>query len=133
MADETRILVVEDDVAELTVLEMVLRDNHYNVSTVNSGHSCLDQVHNLLPESMLPDLVILDIQLPDISGYEVCEKIKNHSITSRIPVLMLTSNDLNTEFEAGFDAGADEYIVKPIDSARLISAIESIIALDNLS
>jgi DNA-binding response OmpR family regulator len=125
MAEHQHIYVVEDNPPEQQLLRTILEDQGFTVSTAASGKEFLKHVLK-----NIPDMILLDIQLPDISGYEVCEKIRKHKKTKHVPIVMLTGNDLSAEVELGFDAGADEYIIKPIDSARLLSAINSILTLN---
>jgi type IV pilus assembly protein PilB len=113
-----RVLVVEDDDDVRGVLEVMLEDEGYKVVGARDGDEALRRslTHR-------PNLVLLDIMLPDRSGIEICRELRSHPQTSLVPIVFLTArSDLQTEL-AGFDAGADDYLLKPIDRDRLLARI----------
>ncbi len=115
-----KILLVEDDQNLSSLIQNVLEAEGYLVMTANSGKMALEWVDN-----SKPDLVILDIGLPDISGIEVCKKIKGSNVSRRIPTIILTATmDNQTKMQANLDAHADLFLNKPIANKDLISAIK---------
>ncbi|RKZ19505.1 DNA-binding response regulator [bacterium] len=118
MAGE-HILIVEDeeDIAEL--LEYNLQRQDYDARSVGTGEAGLDQTRE-----SLPDLVILDLMLPGLSGLEVCRRLKRDPETARIPVIMLTAKGEEEDIIAGFDAGADDYVTKPFRPKVLLARVK---------
>ncbi len=107
--DKARILVVDDESFYTEVLQNLLRDD-YHVTTAQNGEDAL----RLVKQEPLPDLIMLDILLPGIDGYEVCRQLKNDPDTSTIPVIFLTiKSDVDDEVR-GFRLGAVDYITKPM-------------------
>ncbi len=117
-----RILVVED---EKTIAELVaeaLKRRGYRVETVHDGDSGLHAA-----ETSLPDLVILDVMLPGMDGWEICRRIRENSATRDIPVLMLTARREERDLIAGFDVGADDYMKKPFSVNELAARVRSLL------
>lgn len=119
MAEE-QILVVEDDRAVARGLEYGLRDEGFTVLWAETGQQALDlaRTHN-------PDLVLLDIRLPDISGFDVCRQIRAEGMHQ--PILMLTARDEEVDKVLGLELGADDYVVKPYSLRELISRIRALL------
>jgi PleD family two-component response regulator len=109
-----RILVVEDDVDVSNMLRSYFDSQGYEVLVVARGQDALDTCRR-----KLPDVIILDIMLPDIDGYEVCRRLRDNLRTSRIPILFLTQRDELSDKVAGLQLGADDYITKPFDIEEL--------------
>lgn len=116
------ILVVEDeeDLAELVAFN--LRQSGYTVTTAGTGDEALRQVHR-----EPPDLVVLDLMLPDISGTEVCRRLRAAPQTQRIPVLMLTARSEEVDRVLGFEVGADDYVPKPFSPRELVLRIGAVL------
>ncbi len=117
-----RILLVED---EKTISELVaesLKRRGYLVETAFDGDTGLFAV-----ETSLPDLVILDVMLPGMDGWEVCRRIRGNPATRRIPVLMLTARREERDLLAGFDVGADDYMKKPFSVNELVARVGSLL------
>ena len=114
MADKSQILIVEDDLDLSEMLNAYFRVQGYDVLTAAWGKDAvkLSQDHN-------PDLVVLDIRLPDIDGYEVCRNLRTSTRTSHIPVIFLTQKDERSDRLQGLELGADDYITKPFDIEEL--------------
>ena len=125
MTDGT-FMVVDDDGLELQIIRDVLEDGGYRVITVGGGRQALDF---LKTDSRTIDAIILDVMMPGMSGYEVCEKLKSNPATRKIPVIFLTAR-IDAEDEArGFDVGAVEYIYKPIFGPILLRRIQALLSL----
>ena len=113
-----RILVVEDDDDVRRVLEIDLAGEGYWVASAASGSEAVREAARARPH-----LVILDVMLPDKSGIEVCRELRRLPETSLVPVVFVTArSDMETELQ-GFDAGADDYLVKPVNPDRLLARI----------
>jgi two-component system phosphate regulon response regulator PhoB len=121
MAGE-HILIVEDeeDIAEL--LEYNLQRHDYDTESVGMGEDGLVRARE-----SLPDLVLLDLMLPGLSGLEVCRRLKADPETARIPVVMLTAKGEEEDIIAGFDAGADDYITKPFRPKVLLARVKAVL------
>ncbi|MFH1416323.1 MAG: response regulator [Elusimicrobiota bacterium] len=118
-----KILVVDDNPTMIVMLESLLLNKGYEVITEQTGESAIESACTLLP-----DLVILDVALPDIDGWEVSRRLKADAITSRIPILVLTGKMTANEHEVeSFEAGADDYVLKPFDTDVLLARIASCI------
>jgi len=117
MSMRKRILIVEDDRSFATVLNFLFKGEGYKVDVVHTGASALDQIHK-----KTPDMVILDVNLPDINGFKLCEAIKARQDTVAIPVIMLTARDRPVDLEKGKALGVAEYLVKPADHRKLLEA-----------
>ncbi len=116
------ILHVDDTDAQRYAISRVLRHAGFEVLEARTGRQALECV------ARLPDLVILDVNLPDISGYAVCKQIKANEATSRIPVLHLSATMVSTDARvAGLDGGADGYLVQPVEPDELIATIRALL------
>ena len=115
-----RILVVEDERAVARGLEYALASEGYVVLWANSGARALE-----LARARDPHLVLLDIRLPDISGFDVCRQLRGEG--RRMPILMLTARDEETDVVLGLELGADDYVVKPFSLRQLLSRIRALL------
>ena len=115
MADaKSKILIVEDDLDVAEMLNAYFRVQGYEVFTVNWGEDGVRAA-----QTVLPDLVILDIRLPDIDGYEVARRVRSDRRTHEIPIIFLTEKRERIDRLQGFEVGADDYITKPFDVQEL--------------
>jgi len=117
-----RILVVDDDPTALRLIGYSLQQEGYDVLTAASGLDGLAQARQLHP-----DLVVLDIMMPDLDGFEVCRRLRADPVTRRLPVLMLTAKGQVADKVAGFRAGADDYLVKPADPGELVARVAALL------
>jgi DNA-binding response OmpR family regulator len=117
-----RILLVEDEESLLKLETILLTVKGYAVSGVSTG---MDALEKLSSESF--DLVLLDIMLPDIDGFEVCRRIREQARTAKLPVVMLTARKSIEDQERGSAIGADAYLTKPFKSAMIIEVIEGLL------
>ena len=107
MANE-RILIVDDEEDILELVRYNLDKNGYKVITATSGEQAIIEAGG-----KTPDLIILDLMLPDIDGLEVCRKLKSDVKTERIPIIMLSAKGEETDIVTGLELGADDYVTKP--------------------
>ena len=117
-----RILVVEDEESLLKLESILLSSKGYSVTGVMDGRSALEEV-----KANKPDLVILDIMLPEIDGFEVCRQIKEDPDIRHIPVLILTAKKNNQDMARGQQVGCDAYITKPFKSARVLDMVHELL------
>ncbi|PLX73815.1 MAG: two-component system response regulator [Desulfuromonas sp.] len=118
-----KILIVEDEESLLKLESILLTSKGYDVSGVADGQAALDAM-----QTIKPDLVLLDIMLPEIDGFEVCRRIKEDEATRHIPVIMLTAKKSREDMARGEQVGADWYITKPFKSAMVIETIQRFIS-----
>ncbi len=117
-----RILVVEDDIDIAKMLRIYFDSQGYEVLVANRGHDALEMCR-----TKLPNVVVLDIQLPDIDGYEICRILRSNTRTSYVPIIFLTQKDERSDKIAGLELGADDYITKPFDIEELKLRVEGAI------
>jgi two-component system phosphate regulon response regulator PhoB len=119
----TRILVVEDeqDLADL-IRHALEREKHMIVDTVTSGDAALQLV-----AQRVPDLILLDLNLPGVDGFEVCRLLRARPTTSHVPIIMLTARAGEPDRIAGLDLGADDYIVKPFSLRELAARVRAVL------
>lgn len=127
MESPAKILVVDDTPKNVKLLVDILRAKGYGVVTAASGPEALAQV-----EREQPDLVLLDVVMPEMSGYEVCRKIRGNPGTETLPVVMVTALDPGEERIKGIEAGADDFLTKPINQAELLARVKSLIRIKDL-
>ena len=118
-----RILSVDDTKDNLILVEAILEDEGYHIDSVANGEAALKNVVELPP-----DLIILDVMMPGINGYEVTRRIRNNPKINYIPILLLTAFDESSVVE-GLDAGADDFIRKPFDTEELLARVRSLLRL----
>jgi adenylate cyclase len=122
-----KILVVDDTARNVKLLADLLAVKGYAVVTAASGQEALDKIE---PER--PDLVLLDVVMPEMSGYEVCRKIREIPETRMLPVVMVTALDPSEERIKGIEAGADDFLTKPINQAELLARVRSLLRIKEL-
>lgn len=120
---KSRLLIVEDDIDIANMLEIYFGGLHYNVDIAVRGSEALEKTRQKLPH-----LIVLDIMLPDIDGYEVCRTLRTYTRTSHIPVIFLTQKDERSDKLLGLELGADDYITKPFDIEELRLRVYNAIA-----
>lgn len=119
-----KILVVDDEVYILHILDFILGAENYEVITATNGDQALQKVRD-----EKPDLVILDIMMPKLDGYEACRIIKSDPATSHIPVILLTAKGREVDQKLGREVGASDYITKPFSPTKLIDRVQSILGV----
>jgi DNA-binding response OmpR family regulator len=124
LMSQTTILVVDDDPKQLRLMEALLQPRGYTVVGTPDGAEALDQVYRVQP-----DLILLDVMLPHMDGWEVCKLLKDHPATRLIPVVMLTALDSMADRIKGIDAGADDVLTKPVYRDELLARIRTSLRL----
>jgi len=115
-----KIMVVDDDPDHIFVLKIALRREGYEVAEAHSGAECMNKISHVKP-----DLVVLDIMMSDMNGWDVCKRIKEDPLTSSIPVAMLSVRKEEGDIKKSFEyAYADEHMCKPIELGKLMSTVE---------
>ncbi len=123
MSEKKIVMIVDDepDIVKIVKISM----NLANIECIEcfNGEECLEK----LEKGEIPDLILLDIMMPGISGYEVCKKIKENKAWEKIKVVMLTAKGQKGDAEEGLKVGADDYIIKPFDPYELIEMVKEIL------
>lgn len=114
--DQMQILVVDDDPRINELIRYNLERNHYKVITASDGVDALQ-----LARRLRPDLIILDVMLPGLDGYEICREIRRDPDTAAIPIIMLSARGLEIDKVLAFESGADDYVTKPFSPRELIA------------
>ncbi|TWD57493.1 response regulator receiver modulated diguanylate cyclase [Agrobacterium vitis] len=123
-----RILIVDDIPANVKLLEVRLLAEYLEVLTAGSGLEALD-----ICENTQVDVVLLDVMMPGMDGFEVCERLKANPRTAHIPVVIVTALDQPSDRVKGLKAGADDFLTKPVNDLQLISRVKSLVRLKTLS
>jgi putative two-component system response regulator len=119
MSKKKRILAVDDDATALGALRQILAQKGYDVTTAGNGQDAL----KVMTASEPFDLVILDVAMPGLSGYDVCRKIRQEPRTQDVPVIFLTAKGLLMDMAEGEDAGSDLYLIKPVLATKLLNMV----------
>src|SRR5947209_16049318 len=119
-----RVLVVDDIPSNIKLLEARLAAEYFDVASASNGADALARI-----AEQQPDIVLLDVMMPGMDGFEVCRRIKNNAATAHIPVVMVTALDQASDRVAGLDAGADDFLTKPVDDAALFARVRSLVRL----
>ena len=118
-----KILIVDDDVDSLKLIGLMLKRHNYEVVVADAGQKALAKA-----EVELPDLIILDVMMPDMNGLEVARRLRANEKTEKIPIIMFTAKTLIDDKVEAFEAGADDYLTKPTHPAELASRVKAILA-----
>jgi len=116
-----RILLVDDERSFVDIFSMRLHSRNYAVSVAYTAEEAMEKAKEI------PDLILLDLVLPDMSGYEVCRQLREDKLTSRIPIIMLTGKDASKDKVEGLHTGADDYITKPFEVEELFARVEAVL------
>ncbi len=113
------ILIIEDVEDHLEIVKLILEQHGYNVLVATNGQEGLDSA-----KKNLPSLVILDVVLPELNGYEVCKEMKNFPATRAIPIIMLSVRSNPEDVETAYKSGANKYITKPFNLEELVKEVK---------
>lgn len=116
----TKVLIIDDDKFMVRVISDCLEQEGYEVFGANDFSSAMELIYH-----GTPDIILLDVVLPKMNGYEICRLLRNDTRTSHLPIIMLTSRDQVQDKVAGLDAGADDYITKPFDNLELVARVKT--------
>ena len=121
MAD--KILIVDDDLDTLKLVGLILQRHGYQIAAANGGMQALNKV-----AAEHPDIILLDLMMPDLDGYEVTRRIRANALLAHIPIIMFTAKTLLDDKVAGFEAGADDYLTKPTHPSELVAHVKALLA-----
>jgi class 3 adenylate cyclase/CheY-like chemotaxis protein len=127
MNEPAQILVVDDTPSNVKLLADILQARGYAVLTAANGAEALARI-----ERDMPDLVLLDVMMPGMSGYEVCRKLRDNPATAMLPVVMVTALDPGPERVKGIEAGADDFLTKPIHQPEILARVRSLLRIKAL-
>jgi DNA-binding response OmpR family regulator len=120
------ILIVDDEPSIVVPVQFLMQQQGYTVLVAGDGHDALDMIYKYQP-----DLVLLDIMLPGIDGYEVCEIVRLNPKLRDVKIIFLTAKGREVEIAKGLALGADDYITKPFSNAELVTKVKMV--LDNIN
>ncbi|KKB09502.1 PleD family two-component system response regulator [Devosia chinhatensis] len=123
-----RVLIVDDIPTNVRLLEARLTAEYYDVVSASSGREAL-----AICQSQDVDIILLDVMMPEMDGFEVCRRLKADPRTHHIPVLMITALDQPSDRVQGLDAGADDFLTKPVDDTQLMARVKSLVRLKSLT
>ena len=119
-----KVLLADDEEDVKIVLKMFLESKGYETCTAYDGLDAIDQARN-----EKPDVILLDIMMPLVDGFEVCRTLKADPATAQIPIIMLSAASHSESVQKGIDAGAAEYLVKPFEPEHLVKTLEKIVGV----
>ena len=119
-----RVLVVDDVLHNVKLLEAKLRSEYFDVLTAMNGMDALEII-----EAEKPDIVLLDVMMPGMDGFEVCRRVKANPAVAHIPIIMVTALDQPKDRVMGLEAGADDFLTKPIQDLPLFARVRSLVRL----
>jgi two-component system, OmpR family, alkaline phosphatase synthesis response regulator PhoP len=130
MAEPTRdrVLIADDNEANVELLEAYLADMDVEVAVAVDGQDTLEKA-----ASFQPDLILLDIMMPKLSGFEVCQKLKSNPATKKIMILMVTALNEHGDMERAVDSGTDDFLSKPVDKMSLVKRVENMLKFRNVT
>ena len=114
---QEKILTVDDDPNNITIVEELLEDN-YDLKTATSGEQALE-----IAKDFRPDIILLDIMMPGMNGYEVCRRLREHYTSEHTKIIMVSARAMVSERLEGYEVGADDYITKPFDGDEFLAKI----------
>ena len=117
-----KILIVDDDLETLRLVGLMLQRQGFQVIAANNGGQALNLAHN-----ELPDLIVLDVMMPDMDGFQVTRQLRSQSETSNVPILMFTAKSQVDDKVAGYEAGVDDYLTKPVHPVELVARIKALL------
>jgi two-component system alkaline phosphatase synthesis response regulator PhoP len=128
MSEKPRVLIADDNEANVELLEAYLGGMELQIAIAVDGQDTLDKV-----TSFKPDLILLDIMMPKLSGFEVCQRLKGDKATSGIMILMITALNELGDIERAVEAGTDDFLSKPVNKIELVKRVENMLKLRGVS
>jgi CheY-like chemotaxis protein len=125
MSSSSKILVVDDEPVGRQLLEAILYPEHFDIYYAESGPEALDKALEIRP-----DLILMDVMMPEMDGFQVCRKLRKHEILGNVPIILITALDDRDSMIKGLDSGADDYISKPFDRIEVLAKVKNITQLD---
>ena len=122
------VLVVDDNIQNLELVQAYLEELAVRTTAAHDGQEALDQV-----KKNPPDLILLDVMMPKMSGFEVCRRVKNDPATANIPIIMVTALNELGDIERGIDSGTDDFLTKPLNKWELVTRVKTMLKLKHLS
>lgn len=119
---QAKILLVDDSKTTLFMEEMILKSNYSLVQASNGEEALAKAIQER------PDLILLDVVMPKMDGFEVCRRLRQEEVTKEIPVIMVTTRGEGENIEKGFESGCNDYIAKPFKSLELLSKVKNCLA-----
>jgi CheY-like chemotaxis protein len=127
-AEKSRILIADDNPQNVELMEVYLSDLDCETEIAVDGHDTLEKV-----DQFKPDLILLDIMMPKLSGFEVCKQLKENSQTSKIMILMVTALNELGDIERAVNAGTDDFLSKPVNQIELVKRVENMLQLRHMN
>lgn len=124
MSQRQRLLIVDDNPVNLSLLEELLADD-YEVTTAASGEEALACV-----AGMTPGLILLDVMMPGMDGYEVCRRLRAHPTFSHLPIILISAKAMAEDLASGYAAGANAYVTKPFENDALLQQVRLLLQED---
>jgi two-component system cell cycle response regulator len=122
-----RVLIVDDIAANVRLLQAKLEADYYEVLTASDGRTAIE-----MAIAQQPDIILLDVMMPEIDGYEVCRQLKQHAETRHIPIILITALDGREDRLSGLEAGADDFLTKPVDDVVLMARLQALVRLKQM-
>jgi DNA-binding response OmpR family regulator len=113
-----KILLVDDSATTLMMEQMVLRGQPYEILTAKNGREAVTTA-----ATHSPDLILLDVVMPEMNGFEACRRLRQQDATRNVPIIMVTTKGEEQNVETGFESGCNDYITKPINGAELLTKV----------
>ena len=128
--DDSRILIVDDNEQNVELLQAYLEALSCDVEVAYDGQAALDRIDD--PDRPRPDLILLDVMMPKMSGFEVCRKLKDDPATRSIPIMMVTALNELGDIERGVESGTDDFVTKPVNRLELLTRCKSLLRMRQL-
>ncbi|MCA9965648.1 MAG: response regulator, partial [Anaerolineales bacterium] len=122
MIETARVCIVDDNVIARETLADLLYPENYELLLIESGLNLLAQI-----DSLNPDVILLDVMMPELNGFDVCQRLKTHPKWQHVPIILVTALDSKDSLVRGLDAGADEFVSKPVNGSELRARVRSML------